>query len=191
MRVYNHSGIPDRELRCVLSMAVRAVGVRSKDLVVVVRTRRATSPYTVGRAYDLREVNSWFLEGSSSGARPAPDGFHGPVECNGCVRLDVPAVRRLWPSDKGWDSTLVAVSLYMAACHEFSHIKDFQDHRWTPEQYEAGKKLPHDERPWERRAERVAIACSQIGRMPVCRIKALAQLADAVRNMQWGRGHGG
>jgi len=190
VKVYNYSHIPDAVLGPVLGTAARAVGLDASEVVVIVRTRYGGYRNVAGRAYNYVMVRKWFV--SRSPAPPARGVKEGnqEIQCRGCVVLRLPPYRgKPLASAEG-----AAVNIYRVASHEFSHVRDYHEGRWTVSEYAAGRKRPHDKRPWERRARRVAERCCSAEKMTTRRMRILAALALELRQLsdlkERGKGNG-
>jgi hypothetical protein len=144
VKFYNNTKIPDEILQPLLAKAGRAVHTKTTETIVQVNSARSGS--VSGKAYAY-----WWAKGF----RGLPKGKKIKTD-GGMFSITLP---RFGCTPE--DSLRIATRFFNVACHEWVHIRDFQEEKKRPyarvlpwaERGESGRRANWKNRPEEQRAE--------------------------------------
>lgn len=160
MKLYNKTRIPDDVIAPALLEAGRAAHARTTNVVVIVNPGRTWHSRVHGMAHRSSAVARWLVSSrrhtKTSGRTELVKGW---VDTDGGYFSIVLPVASL-PRDMrrtAHDPLIRAESFYAIAAHEWAHIRQYQQGvRFDRAQH----NRRHDNRPWERAANRVMKAAS-------------------------------
>lgn len=143
VKLYNRTRLPNELLSRLMSRAAQRVGARS-GVVVIVNRKRGYSTHCSGHAHECFAM--W-----ESGLRRIKRGRGRLIGTDGgTVTVSIPDCAR---TDK--EALHSAHDIVSVALHEFSHIRDFQEHASDRHSKRGanGRRPAWEDRPEEQRAQ--------------------------------------
>lgn len=144
IRLYNHTGLPDKPIRTILTFAQARIGVSGAIACKVTANKTVNGPYA-GMAFQGFPYLAYLQDKPNKRWRgrmaKTPTGF---------MEIGLP-----WEAAARNQRELESAAAFVHTClHEMSHILDFRKWIYDPEpRTPTGRRIAHDKRPCELRAE--------------------------------------
>jgi len=144
IRLYNHAGVDDEPIRAVLTFAASRIGVIGDVAVKVTPNQHVDGRYG-GIAYSGFPYISYLQD------KPRAK-WGGRMVRTPCGHIEIAFPWKDAAASK-WEIETAQRFLH-TALHEMSHVRDYREHGWEPTQRTTnGRRIAHDKRPCELRAE--------------------------------------
>jgi hypothetical protein len=129
MLVHNKTRIPDDILLPVLDLAKQVVGCVPRKVAVLVRWGSRVHGFA-------DEAN--LIHATTIGIRPPKSATMPYIPCKGFVTLYIP-----YKTHTPMETTR---AFFLAACHEFKHIRDIHQNLWFGDYHRHWANRPHEKR---------------------------------------------